>query len=129
MTDTTFAPFLQFFEDGEPETSHVTITEVNTSTQVAISPWPDPFEGYIRLHYVHISNPEASASKVILFDKDLTVGTQADDRGAAATPLLQFEIPANSNFSGPVPPELFQAGIVAQSTTDNAFISVFYTKH
>jgi hypothetical protein len=118
----------KFYEDGEPEVAHVSVTEVNTDTQVAIAPWPDPAEGKIVALYVHISNPEALASKVVLYDKDLTVGTSADTRGSAAAPLLQFEIPANSNWSGQVPPEFFQAGICAQSTTDNAFISVFYVK-
>lgn len=117
-----------FFQDGEPEVAHHLVDTVSTEEQVALAPYPSPVEGYIRLLYVLISNPDQANPAVIqLWDEDLTNATPTA-RGSQTAPLLEFRVASNSQWIGAVPPEIFQAGIAMYSSVDAVHISCFYVK-
>jgi hypothetical protein len=127
MTDLNY--IASFFQDGEPEVAHHTIGTVSTEEQITIAPYPPPAEGYIRLLYILISNPDgANAAVIQLWDEDLTVGATATARGSQTAPLMEFRVPASSQWIGAVPPEIFQAGIAVYSSVDAVNISSFYVK-
>jgi len=115
---------------AETEVVSATIASAATNTQIAKMPWPNPAAGKGSLHKIYVSNSQATAAVVVLWDQDLSDATPTA-RGSAAAPLFRINVPASSDVMVPsdrLPEVWFQAGIAAQSSQVSCFISVEYEK-
>jgi hypothetical protein len=92
-------------------------------------PYPNPDNARTTVLCINFSNPTNAAGVVKIWDQDLTdlsVNTQAANRGSVSAPILQFNIPASGDVITEVMTRpYFQGGITCQSTINNLFYSIY----
>jgi hypothetical protein len=100
------------------------ITSANTPTQIFTSPWRAQRRYFVKKM---ILTNEGTASVVKFYDDDLANATPPIRGDAANSPLLEFNVGANSTLSLSdlqLPFEFFISGMVGSSSIANMVVTV-----
>lgn len=110
----------------EPWTVSYTVDAATTEEQVCITPFSDAVGGKAYPVKIYLSNGQASAAIVTLWDERLL---QADPpaRGSDAAPLYRFNVEASKDREigiDKLPVDWIQGGLAIKSSQDAMFIKV-----